>query len=72
MTASETGAERKISATRTESSTAGGPGDEFEEARDTFDETLSPPQPAFTSTKKEESSVGSGSPHRDSKFVENV
>lgn len=46
-------------------------GDEFEEARDTFDETLSPPQPAFTSTKEDD--IGStGSPHRDSKFVENV
>lgn len=62
--------ERKISVTNTNSTA--GPGDEFEEARDTFDEKLSPPQPAFTSTKKEESSVGNGSPHRDSKFVENV
>ncbi|KAF2098950.1 hypothetical protein NA57DRAFT_76183 [Rhizodiscina lignyota] len=41
--------------------------EEFEEARDQFDEGLAPPQPAFTSKKSE-----SGSPHRDSKFFEGL
>lgn len=46
-------------------------GGEFEEARDTFDEEKLPqPQPAFTGEK--EGSVASGSPHRDSKFVESL
>ena len=41
--------------------------DDFEEARDQFDEGLAPPQPSFTSKK---AGNESSSPHRDSKFVE--